>query len=124
MIDRAVPMALEEEVKAFEKLFQEHARVGITDSHLWLSCLQRPERSTFTRVQRVSCCVALLLLTMMTSALFYQPGDNETGQSTSECFVISVCVRVFVVLCSRARFPKCYSGVQYSRDTTALNGDF
>ena len=37
MIDRAVPMALEEEVKAFEKLFQEHARVGITDSHLWLS---------------------------------------------------------------------------------------
>ena len=106
MIDLAVPVALEEEVKAFEKLFQEHARVGITDSHLWLSCLQRPERSTFTRVQRVSCCVALLLLTMMTSALFYQPEDNETGESTSECFVISVCVRVFAVLCSRARFPR------------------
>ena len=98
MIDRVVPVALEEDVKTFEKLFQEHARVGITDSHLWLSCLKRPDRSTFTRTQRVSCCVALLLLTMMTSALFYQPEDNETGESTSECFGFKSCARLFTGL--------------------------
>ena len=68
----------------FHKRFSEHTRVGITDSHLWLSCLLRSERSAFTRAQRVSCCLALLLLTMITSAMFYKAEDNETGDSTSE----------------------------------------
>ncbi|XP_070186772.1 polycystin-1-like protein 2 [Littorina saxatilis] len=82
-IDRIVPVTLKDEVMTFDKLFSEHARVGITDTHLWLSCFMRPERSTFTRVQRVTCCLALLLLTMITSALFFKPEDSETGESTN-----------------------------------------
>ena len=79
-----MPVTLKDEIMTFDKLFSEHARVGITDSHLWFSCFLRPERSTFTRVQRVSCCFSLLLLTMLTSAQFYQPEDNETGETTSK----------------------------------------
>ena len=87
LVDRIVPVTLKDEIMAFDKLFTEHARVGITDSHLWFSCFMRPERSSFTRVQRVSCCFALLLLTMITSAIFYQPEDNETGESSSKLAV-------------------------------------
>ncbi|KAL8594137.1 hypothetical protein ACOMHN_047877 [Nucella lapillus] len=84
LIDRVVPVTMKDEVMTFDKLFSEHARLGVTDTHLWLSCLLRPERSAFTRKQRVSCCLALLLLTMITSAMFYQPEDSETGESTNK----------------------------------------
>ena len=95
LIDHAVPPVSQTEALTFDQLFQEHARVEITDSHLWLSCLMRPDRSSFTRRQRVSCCFALLLLTMITSALFYQPEDNETGESTSES--LSLWLYVFLL---------------------------
>ncbi|XP_025098102.1 LOW QUALITY PROTEIN: polycystic kidney disease protein 1-like 2 [Pomacea canaliculata] len=52
-------------------------------THLWLSCFMRPAPSTFTRVQRVSCCLVLLLLTMITSAMFYKAEDSETGESAN-----------------------------------------
>ncbi|XP_076445170.1 polycystin-1-like protein 2 [Babylonia areolata] len=84
LIDRIVPVTLKDEVMTFDKLFAEHARVGVTDTHLWISCFLRPDRSTFSRVQRLTCCMCLLLLTMITSAMFYQPEDIETGESTNK----------------------------------------
>nr|KAG5713885.1 hypothetical protein BaRGS_024512 [Batillaria attramentaria] len=84
LVDRILPIAGKDDVMTFDKLFSEHARVGVTDSHLWLSCFLRPDRSTFTRLQRVSCCMGLLLLTMITSAMFYQPEDSETGESPNK----------------------------------------
>ncbi|TKS67513.1 Polycystic kidney disease protein 1-like 2 PC1-like 2 protein [Collichthys lucidus] len=41
------------------------------DGHLWYSVISRPPSSTFTCVQRVSCCFSLLLCTMLTSIMFY-----------------------------------------------------
>ncbi|XP_025099186.1 LOW QUALITY PROTEIN: polycystic kidney disease protein 1-like 2 [Pomacea canaliculata] len=69
-------------------------QIGITDTHLWLSCFMRPAPSTFTRVQRVSCCLVLLLLTMITSAMFYKAEDSETGASASEKLFYSVCPHI------------------------------
>ena len=43
-----------------------------SDSHVWLSVATRPPRYRFTRVQRLSCCLALLLTSMLASAMFYQ----------------------------------------------------
>jgi hypothetical protein len=116
LIDRVLTSADTEEALTFERRFGEYVRLELTDSHLWLSCAMRPERSAFTRAQRVSCCVGLLLLTMITSAMFYQPEDNETGESTSEgrvlfllfevkcvsvraCVCVCMCVCVYVCVC-------------------------
>lgn len=41
------------------------------DGHLWYSVINRPPSSSFTCVQRVSCCFSLLLCTMLTSIMFY-----------------------------------------------------
>ncbi|PVD28960.1 hypothetical protein C0Q70_11556 [Pomacea canaliculata] len=84
VVDRFVPLAQQDEIMSFDRLFSEYTKIGITDTHLWLSCFMRPEPSTFTRVQRVSCCLVLLLLTMITSAMFYKAEDSETGDSSSE----------------------------------------
>ncbi|PVD38502.1 hypothetical protein C0Q70_01117 [Pomacea canaliculata] len=83
LVDRLVPLAQQDEVMSFDNLFSEFTKLGLTDTHLWFSCLLRPAPSAFTRVQRLSCCVVLLLLTMITSAMFYKPEDNETGASTN-----------------------------------------
>ena len=42
------------------------------DGHLWFSVATRPPSRRFTRVQRLSCCLSLLLTTMLASAMFYQ----------------------------------------------------
>ena len=43
----------------------------MTDGHLWFSLVWRPTFSTFTRVQRLSCCLALLFSSMIANAMFY-----------------------------------------------------
>jgi len=98
LIDRVIPVTSRDEVMTFDKLFSEHARVGVADSHLWFSCYMRPDRSSFTRAQRVSVCMALLLLTMITSAMFYQPEDSETGESPSRWWLLLVVVLLVVLL--------------------------
>ncbi|XP_076435202.1 uncharacterized protein LOC143275024 [Babylonia areolata] len=47
------------------------------DDHLWLSMTRRPVYSTFTRVQRCVTAVALLFLSMVTNAMFYQGKEAE-----------------------------------------------
>ena len=43
----------------------------LTETHLWVSVLAKPRRSRFTRVQRASCCLSVLLTAMFANAIFY-----------------------------------------------------
>ena len=45
---------------------------GLTESHIWVSVVAKPRRSRFTRVQRVSCCLSVLLTSMFANAMFYE----------------------------------------------------
>lgn len=58
-----------------------HLELGVTDQHVWLSLLLRPRKSQFTRVQRLSCLLALLLLTMLSNAMFYKSPSEDTSYS-------------------------------------------
>lgn len=53
----------------------------LSDGHLWYSVLSRPPSSTFTCVQRVSCCFSLLLCTMLTSIMFYGIPTDPSEQT-------------------------------------------
>ncbi|XP_066291033.1 polycystin-1-like protein 2 [Branchiostoma lanceolatum] len=72
VVERLLPAAGEEDVLQFQNLFVSNSRKNMTDGHLWMSVLSRPTRSTFTRVQRASCCLLLLFTSMITSCMFYQ----------------------------------------------------
>lgn len=51
---------------------------GLTETHLWISVLAKPRRSRFTRVQRASCCLSVLLTAMFANAMFYKlEGKSE-----------------------------------------------
>ena len=51
---------------------------GLTEKHIWVSVLAKPSRDRFSRVQRATCCLSILLLAMLANAMFY----NLNGKST------------------------------------------
>ncbi|XP_055955042.1 uncharacterized protein LOC126809611 [Patella vulgata] len=76
MVDRIIPVAGINDLIAFKQLFSSSARKKLANEHLWVSVFSRPTRSNFTRVQRISCCMALLFLTMITNCMFFKAEDN------------------------------------------------
>ncbi|XP_022098115.1 polycystic kidney disease protein 1-like 2 isoform X2 [Acanthaster planci] len=70
-IDQTFPTATEKELSDFRHLFSTRTVRDLRDGHLWFSIFSRPARSTFTRLQRVSCCLSLLMCVMLTSIMFY-----------------------------------------------------
>lgn len=71
-IDHLVPVAGKEQTTEFSHLFSNASRRNLTDNHLWLSVFTRPPNSRFTRLQRLSCCLSILYLSMLTSAMWYE----------------------------------------------------
>ena len=49
----------------------------IADSHLWISVFGKASSSTFTRVQRASCCLSVLFSAMIANAMFYNIGGES-----------------------------------------------
>ena len=47
------------------------------DGHLWFSVYTRPPNSSFTRVQRLTCCISLLFSSMVANAMFYELADAK-----------------------------------------------
>ncbi|KAJ8340113.1 hypothetical protein SKAU_G00347460 [Synaphobranchus kaupii] len=71
LVDKVFPVASEMDLKRFSNLFFMKTAKDFRDGHIWFSVISRPPNSTFTRVQRVSCCFSLLLCTMVTSIMFW-----------------------------------------------------
>lgn len=85
MVDRVIPVAGRDDLISFQNLFMSNSKRKLTDSHLWISIFSRPHRSNFTRVQRLSCILSLIMTTMMANAMFYQ---TETQVENKEEFTI------------------------------------
>ncbi|XP_055995228.1 uncharacterized protein LOC125649388 [Ostrea edulis] len=78
IIDRMVPVAGKAELTSFNYLFWQKTKHNLADGHLWFSVFQRPVRSNFTRVQRLTCCLTLLFTTMVVSLAWYQTDTNPS----------------------------------------------
>ncbi|CAH1264358.1 PKD1L3 [Branchiostoma lanceolatum] len=79
-VDRFLSAAGRDELTNFSSIFQERTRHDMSDGHLWFSVASRPTRSHFSRVQRASCCLSLVFLTMITNAMFYRTDDSVRQQ--------------------------------------------
>jgi len=82
----AVPI---ESMRNFKTAFNDQVSNGFSDGHLWLSVFSRPPQSRFTRKQRLTCVLCLLLLTMLTSILFYRQDESKLTFE-QEVFVAAV----------------------------------
>ncbi|XP_028413115.1 uncharacterized protein LOC114535974 [Dendronephthya gigantea] len=78
-IMRLLPLAKTKDLKRFRHLFVSRATNELTDAHLWFSVVFCSPTSPFTRAQRVSCCLTLLLSSMMANAMWYETGGGENA---------------------------------------------
>ena len=76
-IDRTLLPGSKQDLIKFNFLFSSEVRKNLSDGHLWYSVLRRPLRSTFTRVQRLSCCLSILTCSMLANAMFYKDGEGS-----------------------------------------------
>ncbi|XP_062581503.1 uncharacterized protein LOC134243288 [Saccostrea cucullata] len=70
-----LPVCTTENLNSFNTRFSEQAQLSLTDSHLLVSTLIRPESSNFSRVQRGSCLFVLMLLTMISHAMYFKENN-------------------------------------------------
>ncbi|KAM3607032.1 uncharacterized protein V6R79_000867 [Siganus canaliculatus] len=80
-LDQVFQVSTEMDLKRFSNLFFMKTSKDFSDGHLWYSVISRPPSSTFTCVQRVSCCFSLLLCTMLTSIMFYGIPSDPSEQT-------------------------------------------
>ncbi|XP_035694654.1 polycystic kidney disease protein 1-like 2 [Branchiostoma floridae] len=67
---KTFPVASEQDLRSMGFLFPASLRSNLEEEHLFLSIAIMPEDSTFTRSQRLGCCLSLLLLSMVSSAMW------------------------------------------------------
>ena len=80
-IDRCLFVAGERQKTQIKFLIQKQSKEKLKDNHLWLSIFTRPIQSSFTRLDRVTCCFVLLYITMLINILYY--GVVNTSNSSS-----------------------------------------
>ncbi|KAK9542862.1 hypothetical protein VZT92_000688 [Zoarces viviparus] len=79
MIKKTFNAAKTNEIASFRNIFQSRTSTGFRDEHIWVSIVDPPSRSPFTRAQRVSCCMSLLLCTMAINIAFWNiPTDEDS----------------------------------------------
>lgn len=71
-IDVEVKAASKGELTRFSNLFQWRAVTSFADKHLFLSIFARPPQSPFTRCQRLTCMLSIILVSLVTNAMFYR----------------------------------------------------
>ncbi|XP_055954867.1 uncharacterized protein LOC126810750 isoform X1 [Patella vulgata] len=88
-VDRVIPVAGKAQMTEFGHLFAEKSKKSLIDGHLWFSVVARPAQSRFTRVQRVSCCLLLLFVSMLGNAMFYGTATSSSTTYTFGPFALS-----------------------------------
>ncbi|XP_021333081.1 polycystin-1 isoform X1 [Danio rerio] len=58
-------------LRDWPRLLRWELQRAVCESHVWLSLWERPSRSPFTRLQRLTCCSLLLHLQMLAAAVWY-----------------------------------------------------
>ncbi|XP_074867229.1 polycystin-1 isoform X3 [Carettochelys insculpta] len=71
LVEKEVYASSETELRRFPRIFVAELQRGFFEKHVWLSMWDRPPRSRFTRVQRATCCSALIFLFLCANAVWY-----------------------------------------------------
>lgn len=81
-VECIVPKATSSELQDFNYLFVSNTKKEMADSHIWLSIYARPPTSPFTRCQRLSVAVSLVLTVMLANIMYY--GQVPRGSNVTE----------------------------------------
>ncbi|KAG6940801.1 polycystin 1 like 3, transient receptor potential channel interacting, partial [Chelydra serpentina] len=80
-LDQVFPAASRSELLSSRHLFCSALVEKVTHDHLWLSVLTRCPWDPFTRLQRLACCLTLLLCTMVINIMFWRDPPEAGNQA-------------------------------------------
>lgn len=80
-LDRLLPVCGEKQKTELRYLINKQTKQSLSDEHLWLSVLARPTQSSFSRTERLTCCLTLLTLTMLMNILYYDQDTSSTADT-------------------------------------------
>jgi len=80
-IDVEVEVTSEGELTRFKSLFQWRAVTNFADRHLFLSVFTRPPQNPFTRCQRLTCMLSIIMVSLVTNAMFYRSEKGNDRNS-------------------------------------------
>lgn len=96
----------EDELQDGKTLFKSVTRFNFFDEYLWLSMFGRPSFSRFNRVQRLYCISALLSLSMLGSAMWFNTGSDKPSYGVKLGFFELNYKQIYVgVMSSLISFP-------------------
>ena len=75
-IDRLLSPISYEETQAFVYSLNWRGSQSFCEGHMWLSVVTKPPKSKFTRFQRTTCCLCLLMSAMLVNAFFYKTDQD------------------------------------------------
>uniref|UniRef100_A0A8W8K4X6 PLAT domain-containing protein n=1 Tax=Magallana gigas TaxID=29159 RepID=A0A8W8K4X6_MAGGI len=75
-VETVLPVCGRENVTTFKNMFFINYKENLADNHLWVSIYFRPTSSHFTRIQRITCLLLFIMLTMIGNAVYFRPEDE------------------------------------------------
>ena len=79
-IERTLTIASDVDKTEFKYLMGKQTKQKLSDGHLWFSIFARPVQSSFTRLDRLTCCFVLLTITMLMNIMYYGMSASVTNQ--------------------------------------------
>jgi len=79
-IEKNLMVASDSDKRKFNYLLSKETKKKLSDDHLWFSVFARPIQSSFTRLDRLTCCFVLLSISMLMNILYYGMQDNRASQ--------------------------------------------
>lgn len=80
----------------FQEAFRSKLSGSLYETHLWMSSVTKRPGDSFTRAQRVTCCLCVVSTAMLANAMFYNLGGEVEG-STIRIGPLKVSARQMII---------------------------
>lgn len=77
-LERVLLLSTQKDKTNLNYLLPRRIKNKLRDDHLWFSILARPIQSSFTRLDRLTCCFVLLSISMLINIMYYEIEDSNT----------------------------------------------
>ena len=89
-LEREMFVACEPQKTQLRFFLQKEAKYNLADSHLWLSLFMRPIQSSFTRLDRVTCCFVFLYISSLLNMIYYDSQWQTNNQINMNLFYFKI----------------------------------
>lgn len=89
-------LLVERTLPEFQEAFRSTLSGTLYESHIWMSSVTKRPGSSFTRAQRVTCCLCVVFSAMLANAMFFNVG-GEAAESSIKIGPLKVSMRQIII---------------------------